>query len=189
MNIVLLSGSRRQASLNFLLLKIVAQQLQEMAITPKLIAPSTLDAPLYDGDYEQQAGIPASIKVLNSALAGADGLIVASPEYNGFFSPLLKNTLDWMSRAEDGQPGMALFKDKPALALAASPGAMAGVRALLHVRTLLSNLGCNVFRSEFGIGRAGTVLSEEGTISDAKIAARLTAVVTDFIAFVRKLNH
>lgn len=188
MRILLLPGSRRQDSINVRLLQAVAVKLKTLGIETDLVGANDLDAPLYDGDCEAKIGIPKSIKNLNQRMLKADGIIVASPEYNGFFSPLFKNTLDWMSRSQDDQPGMKVFTDKPALVLAAAPGPMAAARALPHIRTQLSNLGLNVYRAQLGVGRAGTVLGDNGEINDGKIDAQITDLVGSFAEFSKKLE-
>lgn len=187
MKVLLLPGSRRQDSINVRLLLAVAQRLEQHGIEADLVTAEQLDAPIYDGDCEAQVGVPESIKQLNQRMLDASGIVVASPEYNGFFSPLLKNTLDWMSRSQDDQPGTLVFRDKAALVLAASPGPMAAARALPHIRTQLSNLGCNVYRAQLGIGRAVTVLSEQGDVLDEKIDQQLTTLIADFANFAKKL--
>jgi len=187
MKIILLPGSRRQDSINVRLLMCVEKKLQTLGIETDLVGSSDLQSPIYDGDCEAKVGVPDSIKDLNRRMLAANALIVASPEYNGFFSPLLKNTLDWMSRSQDDQPGAAVFRDKAALALAASPGPMAAARALPHIRTQLSNLGLNVYRSQLGVGRAGTVLSDNGDMLDGKMDQQLNELVQNFTEFVQKL--
>ena len=189
MKLLLLPGSRRQDSINVLLLEAVKVKLVALGITVDLIEPDALDAPIYDGDCEAKVGVPDSIKSLNKRMNDADGLVVASPEYNGFFSPLLKNTLDWMSRSQDEQPGTAIFMDKPGLVLAASPGPMAAARALPHIRTQLSNLGINVYRAQLGVGRAGSVLSESADVTDEKINKQLDDLLNGFTAFAKKLRR
>lgn len=188
MNVLLLPGSRRQDSINVRLLTAVKGKLEAAGVNAELVTSEELNAPIYDGDCEAKVGVPDGIKALNTKMDQADALIVSSPEYNGFFSPLLKNTLDWMSRSQGDQPGMAVFRDKPALVLAAAPGPMAAARALPHIRTQLSNLGLNVFRSQLGVGRAGSVLSESGEITDEKLEAQLSSLVNDFAAFAKKLS-
>lgn len=187
LKIFLLSGSRRSDSINSKLLKAVALKLQAYSIECDLVQAGELDAPIYDGDCEAEVGVPASIKKLNVRMAEAAGIVVASPEYNGFFSPLLKNTLDWMSRSQDGQMGTKIFSDKPALVLAASPGPMAASRALPHIRTQLSNLGLNVYRAQMGVGKAGAVLNDDGTLNDERVDKQLDELVAGFADFTKKL--
>ncbi len=189
MKVLLLPGSRRLDSINVRLLLAVEKKLQAFGIETDRVGADDLNAPIYDGDCEAKVGIPDSIKKLNKRMAAADAIIVASPEYNGFFSPLLKNTLDWMSRSQDDQPGTLVFKDKAALVLAASPGPMAAARALPHIRTQLSNLSLNVFRAQLGVGRAGTVIGEHGELLDEKTEQQLTVLLEDFAEFAQKLSR
>lgn len=189
MKILLLPGSKRVDSINFRLLQIVAEKLNgHESVVWDLVGSEDLDAPLYDGDCEIKDGVPDSIKALNRRMHDADALIVSSPEYNGFFSPLLKNTLDWMSRAQDGQPGTAVFRDKPALVLAASPGPMAGARALPHIRTQLSNLGLNVYRAQLGIGQAVPKLGKTGPVPDEKTEDQITEILDGFLNYAARLT-
>lgn len=189
MRVVLLPGSIRTDSVNVRLLKVVADKLSAAGLDTDFIRGEDLTAPLFNGDIEANQGIPDAIKALNARMAEADALVVSSPEYNGFFSPLFKNTLDWMSRSSDGQSGTAIFQDKAALVLAASPGAMAAARALPHIRTQLSNLGMNVYRAQLGLGRAGAILGADGQVLDEATEARLTEITTGFAQFVKKLTH
>ena len=164
MKALLIPGSRRENSLNRRLLDAVGARLEAVGVEVDRVVPAELDASLYDGDLEANEGVPAAIKALNKRMVAADALVVVTPEYNGFFSTLLKNTLDWMSRKQDGQPGTAAFADKPALVLAASPGPKGGIRALPHLRLQLSNLGLNVYRGQLGVGNAGQLLAEGGEV-------------------------
>lgn len=189
MRVFLLPGSRRGDSINVRLLKAVSAKLTDLGIEVDLVTSEDLRAPIYDGDCEAKVGIPDVIKDLNRRMAKSDAIIVASPEYNGFFSPLLKNTLDWMSRKQDGQLGTDVFAGKAALVLAASPGPMAAARALPHIRTQLSNLSLNVYFKQLGVGRAGSVLSEQGDVVDEKLDAQLDELVGNFVEFAGKLNN
>jgi NAD(P)H-dependent FMN reductase len=188
MKLLLLPGSRRQDSINVRLLQAVELKLKTLGVETDLVTSGELNAPIYDGDCEAKVGVPDSIKALNKRMNEANGIVVTSPEYNGFFSPLLKNTLDWMSRSQDDQPGTKVFMDKPALVLAASPGPMAAARALPHIRTQLSNLGLNVYRAQLGVGRAGSVLSDTGEITDVKVNEQVDALLSGFTEFASKLQ-
>lgn len=188
MKALLMSGSQREKSINRRLIRAAAQRLETLGHEVDIVSPADLTAPLYDGDLEAREGVPDSIKSLNERMANADALIISTPEYNGLFPALLKNTLDWMSRKEDGQKGVAVFRDKAALTMAASPGARGGLRALPHLRTQLSNLGLNVFRGQLGVARAGSVLSDTGEITDETVAAQLDDLLSDFATFATRLS-
>lgn len=185
MKAVLLPGSRRDNSLNRRLMDAIAVNLEVEGIEVDRVVPADLDAPLYDGDLEAGDGVPESIKALNQRMAAAHALVVVTPEYNGFFPALLKNTLDWMSRKTDGQPGTAVFTDKPALILAASPGGRGGMRALPHLRLQLSNLGLNVYRQQLGVGNAGQVLADGGEVLDEALSGQLADLARNFAGFAR----
>lgn len=187
MRILLLPGSKRDGSINVRLLQAIANRIEQAGHTADRVEEADLTAPIYDSDCEAEVGVPDSIKALNQRMKDADAIVVASPEYNGYFSPLLKNTLDWMSRKQDGQPGTAVFTDKPALVLAASPGAMAAARALPHIRQQLANLGLNVYRAQLGVGKATERLDEQGNVVDDNLSEQLDSLTTGFLDFAGKL--
>src|SRR5690606_38868400 len=100
-------------------------------------------------------GAPAGMRELKRLFGSADGLLVASPEYNGSMPPLLVNTISWLSRPIDkGEATYASFKGKAGLVISASPGGLGGFRALRHARELLTNLGTKVVPEQVAIGGA-----------------------------------
>ena len=135
--------------------------------------------PLYDGDLEAQHGLPPAAGDLKKLFAGHDGFLIASPEYNGFFSPLLKNALDWVSRPAEGFP--APYAGKTAGLLAASPGALGGIRCLPHLRLLLSNLGVTVSPAQMALGHADQAFAAGGDLIDAGQQRTLDKAVADLI--------
>ena len=134
-----ISGSSRQGSVNKRLLDAAVNTARALGAEVSCLDLRTLALPLYDGDLEAANGLPEGCTALKKALVEHDALLIASPEYNGFFSPLLKNAIDWASRPQGSQPSP--FTGKLAGLLAASPGALGGIRGLPTVRQLLSNLG------------------------------------------------
>jgi chromate reductase len=135
--------------------------------------------PLYDGDLEAQHGLPPAARELKQLFAAHDGFLIASPEYNGFFPPLLKNALDWVSRPAPDLP--APYAGKTAGLLAASPGALGGIRCLPHLRLLLSNLGVTVAPTQMALGRADQAFAADGRLADAAQQAMLEKTVADLI--------
>lgn len=159
-----ISGSSRQGSLNKRLLDAAANVARELGAEVSCLDLRTLSLPLYDGDLEAADGLPEGCIALKKALAGHDVLLIASPEYNGFFSPLLKNAIDWASRPQGGQPSP--FSGKLAVLLAASPGALGGIRGLPAVRQLLSNLGVLVIPEQMSLPRAHEAFDAQGALLD-----------------------
>jgi NAD(P)H-dependent FMN reductase len=135
--------------------------------------------PLYDGDLEAQHGLPPAARELKQLFAAHDGFLIASPEYNGFFPPLLKNALDWVSRPAPDLP--APYAGKAAGLLAASPGALGGIRCLPHLRLLLSNLGVTVAPAQMALGHADQAFAADGSLIDANQQAVLDKTMADLI--------
>src|SRR3954469_10730046 len=98
-NIIGLSGSLRAGSFNTALLRAAAGLMPEGS---QMVVKTIHGIPLYDGDVEAASGVPALVQELGNAIANADGLLLASPEYNNSIPGAFKNTIDWLSRIEDG---------------------------------------------------------------------------------------
>ena len=172
-------GSARSASCNRRLLAaaVTAARGAGATITEFDLRPNLL--PLYDGDLEAQHGLPPAARELKQLFAAHDGFLIASPEYNGFFPPLLKNTLDWVSRPAADLP--APYAGKTAGLLAAAPGALGGIRCLPHLRLLLSNLGVTVSPAQLALGQADKAFADDGRLADSRQQDMLEKVVADLI--------
>ena len=177
------SGSARRDSLNrkLLVAAVASARAQGAEVTVFDLKTDTL--PLYDGDLED-AGTPASVIETKKLFASHDGFLIASPEYNMFFSPLMKNTIDWLSRpAPEGVPNP--FAQKTAALLSTSPGAIGGLRALPFLRLLLSKLGVLVAPGELAVGAGHTAIGD-GKLKDEQQQKTLDKVVGELIALTRK---
>ncbi|CAB9497241.1 Quinone reductase [Seminavis robusta] len=174
------SGSARQGSVNTKLAK-AAERLADsgMGATTKFLDLEQYQLPLYDPNLEATHGMPESALALKADLAKADGWIIASPEYNGFVPPLLLNAVTWASRGDPPDAGMyATFQRKAAICLAASPGAMGGMRSLVPSRQLFTNLGVHVLPESVAIGGAFQAFDEStGDLVDPKQHAMLKMAV------------
>ena len=172
------AGSGRRDSLNRKLLAVAVASARQKGAEVTVLDLKSDTLPLYDGDLEA-AGMPPKVIELKRLFAAHDGLLIASPEYNMFFSPLFKNTIDWLSRpapADVPDP----FAGKTAALLATSPGAIGGLRALPFVRLLLSKMGVLVAPAELAVGSGHTAIGE-GQLIDPKQQAMLDRVVADLI--------
>ena len=138
--------------------------------------------PMYDGDLEATQGLPAAALELKAQFAAHDGFLIASPEYNGFFPPLLKNTIDWVSRPAPKVPNAPdPYAGKAAGLVAASPGALGGIRCLPHLRLLLTNLGVTVSPAQLALGQADRAFAADGSLADAGMQKMLDKVVANLI--------
>lgn len=175
LRLLAISGSRRRDSLNRRLLAAAAGILRDAGVEVTILDWERISLPLFDGDLESECGPPAAAVQLKRLIASHDGLIIASPEYNGSITPLLKNAIDWASRP--GGPN-AVFRDRPVALLAASPGGLGGKRGLVHLREVLGNLGAWVLPGQYALGKAGTAF-EPGTEQLLPEHLRSVTAVTD----------
>lgn len=129
-NILGIPGSLRRDSLNRSLLRAAADLLPDGT---ELEVANISDLPLYNWDVEQQSGFPESVQRFRAQIAAADGLLIATPEYNNSMPGALKNALDWASRGPDSP-----LNEMPAAIMGAA-GRLGSVRAQLHLRTVLMN--------------------------------------------------
>lgn len=183
--IVALAGSTRPGSYNRAVLATALESVPGLRIVP--IDLRDYDLPLYRQELEEESGIPESVKQLKGAFRDAAGFIIASPEHNSSYSAQLKNLIDWCSRAEtDDEPPLAAFKGKSALLLAASPGALGGLRGLFALRELLQNLSVTVYPEMLAMGGAATLVAD-GKVSDERWAGKIRALVDRYTGFVTRL--
>jgi NAD(P)H-dependent FMN reductase len=163
--ILAFAGSARGQSYNRMMLAFAAGIAREMGCDVELAELRDFPMPLYDGDDERANGQPRAAKDLKKRLLRADALLLACPEYNASITPLLKNTIDWMSRPQPGEPNA--FKMKPTALLSASLGALGGLRGLTTVRAVLTQLGALVAPTQFALAGASTAFDEDGRLISA----------------------
>lgn len=186
--IFVFSGSIRQESLNKKLARVAAELARGEGLDVTWLDLKDYPLPLYNGDEEASAGPPQNLKALREIFISHSGWILSSPEYNASFSPLLKNTLDWLSRPFQGDSAPRCFQNKSALLLSASPGAFAGLRAAPQVRALFSQLGTLVAPQNFGLAKAHEAFDSEAKLKDPKTLEALKSAVAAYAALVKKLN-
>jgi chromate reductase, NAD(P)H dehydrogenase (quinone) len=178
-SLIAMSGSARAGSLNRQVLGAMAHGAQEAGSRITFVELRDYPLPIYDGDLEVNEGLPAAAADLQSLFAANQGLLLASPEYNGYFTPLLKNTLDWVSRPlADGsdRSGTMLFQRMVAGIASASPGRLGGVRSLQHTRLYLANLGFLVVPGQVGVADAAGALSDTGELVDEELRAEVREI-------------
>jgi len=139
--IIAFAGSVRRESWNRKVLAVAVAGAREAGAEVTVVNLGDYPMPIYDADWHAENGLPASMLALRRLIMPANGLLIASPEYNASITPLLKNTIDWLSQAVDGESGNAPFEGKVGGLMGASNGAFGTIRALPHVSYILSNLG------------------------------------------------
>jgi chromate reductase, NAD(P)H dehydrogenase (quinone) len=186
--ILAFAGSVRRDSFNKKLAGIAADGARGAGAEVTLIDLRDYMLPVFDQDYEREAGTPENARRLKALFLANDGLLIASPEYNSSITPLLKNTLDWVSRPQPGEPPLAAYTGKVAGLVSASPGALGGLRGLVHVRAILGNLGVLVIPEQLAVPRAGDAFNDDGTLRDPKQHAGVEGVGRALAGYVAKLK-
>lgn len=185
--ILALAGSVRRESFNKRLVPIAAAAARAAGATVTQIDLKDFSLPLYDGDLESEQGLPELAKQLRTLFIEHQGLIIASPEYNSSVTPLLKNALDWVSRPQPGQPDLVAFKGKVAGLISASPGALGGLRGLVHLRSILGNIGVLVLPEQAAVPQAMDAFAADGSLKDAKKQAGVEGVGRALAALLMKV--
>lgn len=168
MSVLVLTGSARTESFTRHLGEAIAAS---VASGSGQLAPRLTDLPFFDQDLE--ATPPAVVQALRAQVAAADTVVFVTPEYNGTIPGLLGNAIDWLSRGFDGQPAVLL--GKPVVAVAASPGGVGGVRALVSLRTVLGNAGADLSDTTLTVAEVHARVSAGR--ADADLQVELDALI------------
>lgn len=166
--ILAFAGSAREGSFNKRLVKIAAAGARAAGAAVTEVDLRDFPMPLFDLELEAREGMNPHARRFKELLIAHDGLLIASPEHNSSISALLKNTIDWVSRWEEGEQGMVAFEGKVATLMSASPGALGGLRGLRHVREILGNIGVVVLPAQIAIVRASDAFRDDGALKDEK---------------------
>ena len=189
--LLIFAGSTRQQSFNRKLATVAAQMARATGAEVTHIELSDFDIPMYNADLEAK-GTPADVIRLKQLMWEHPAWIICSPEYNGSYTALLKNTLDWASSpvknhaywSDSSKP----FAGKVVGLLSASPGALGGLRSLSHLSPLLLNLQCWLCPQQFALGRAGSAFDAQGQLQDATHQASVAAVVDQVLWAAKRLS-
>ena len=185
LKILALSGSQRRGSWNSLLVRAAAAGAERAGATVTFLDWADHDLPLYDPDREREQGMPDAVLRLREQMTSHQGFLIASPEYNGSLTPLLKNAIDWASRPLPGEAPMACYRNKVVGLLSTSPGVFGGVTGLVHLRAILSRLGALVIPEQYPVGEAGKLFDETGAMRDPKLAAIAAGIGSRTVAVLR----
>ena len=181
LHILIIPGSVRHGSLNSALAASAAEAARRMGASTSLFDLRELELPIYDGDIEASQGVPQGARRFQDAIAGSDGILVVTPEYNGFPTPLVINSFDWLSRiqAEGARPaGLATTANKPAALLSASPGAGGAMRSMNFLRQYLQMaFQMIVVPQQFALGRAHEAFNPAGGLADPRAAQSVEAAL------------
>ena len=172
--ILILAGSTREGSFNRRLACAAAAQARAQGAEITLVDLAEYDLPIYNAELEATQGLPGNAVKLKDLFKSHRGIFIASPEYNAGVTPLLKNTLDWVSRKGTDEAGLTAYRSNVFAIASASPGAVGGMRGLLMLRQILSvGIGALVLPEQVAVGRAGNAFAEDGRLTDERAAGML----------------
>ena len=189
--ILLIAGSARAGSFNTKLLGNAHKMLSQMDCEPTMISLADYELPIFDGDFETDNGAPENAVKLARLFHESHAIMFASPEYNGSLTPLLKNTIDWVSRVKKDDAGdISPYKDKIAALISVAPGQMGGVNSLAHLRPILSRIGMLVISEQVTIGSMTTAFNDDDSLTNEAstkfLEAACKALVSKAAAFNKK---
>lgn len=184
--ILFFAGSARRDSVNKRIALAAFKLATEKGAEASFIDLNDYTMPLYNGDLEAESGLPDKAKELKQLFVEHKGLFIASPEYNSSISPLLKNTLDWISRKETADEApLKAYVGKVAALAAAGPGHFGGIRGLVPLRMLLSNIKVTVLPDQLAIPYYQKAFNEQGELVDESALTGLDKVVSQLIEAVK----
>ena len=185
--ILCFSGSTRSGAYSTKVMFAIANVIAETGAMVTTISLSDYDMPLFNEDLERERGFPASTIRLARMMADHDGMLIVSPEYNASIPPLLKNTIDWLSRVkEDGGKPLKPFAKKTVAICGSSPGVLGGMRMLPHLRQVLMNVGPLVISEQVSVGRAHEAFDDNGDFVDERTLSLTRAMARELVFRARQ---
>jgi chromate reductase len=184
--ILAFAGSTRRESFNKKLVQIAVKGAREVGAEVTLLDLKDFPLPLFDQDLEAEQGIPDNGTKLKRLFIEHDGLLISSPEYNSSITAVLKNAIDWVSRPAPDEPPLVAFRGKVATLMSASPSALGGLRGLVHVRSILGNIGVIVLPDQVAVPKAHEAFLPDGSLTDATQQAGIEALGKTLASFLIK---
>lgn len=186
--ILAFAGSTRAESFNKRLIKTAVTGARSAGAEVTLIDLRDYPLPLFDGDLEASQGLPPNGRRLKDLFLAHRGLLISAPEYNSSITGVLKNTIDWVSRPVPGEAPLACFDGKVACIMSASPGALGGLRGLVHVRAILQNIKVLVLPDQVAVSKADEAFNPDGSLKDPKRQVAVEALGAKLAQVIAKLH-
>ena len=186
MRLLFFAGSAREGSHNKKLARLGQKIAEATGIEAVFADLADYHMPIYHGDLENDQGVPERARAFKALLEEYDGVMIVTPEYNASVPPLLKNTIDWLSRVKD-EPDV--FKTRVFAISGASPGYYGAMRSLLTLRQILSaGLGALVIPQQMALPRAVQAFEEDGSLKDEAQQKMFAGVVEALAVAARKFK-
>ena len=182
------AGSLRKDSYNKKLVKLAAAGARAAGAEVTYVDLADLPMPIFNEDLEKSEGMPPNGRKFKELLITHQAMLISSPEYNSSISGALKNAIDWASRPEPNEPPLVAFAGKVAGLMAASPGALGGLRGLVTVRSILGNIQVLVVPDQVAINTAHEQFNPDGSLKDAKKQQAVEAIGKKVVMVAGKLH-
>ncbi|MHC4990249.1 MAG: NADPH-dependent FMN reductase [Planctomycetota bacterium] len=186
--ILAFAGSLRAGSYNKKLVRLAAAGAEAAGAAVTVIDLRDYALPIFDEDLEREQGVPENAMKLKELMKAHGGFLIASPEYNSSLSAVLKNTIDWATRPVEHEASLECFAGKVAALVAASPGALGGLRGLFDLRSILLNIRMIVLPDQHALSRAHEAFADDGSLVDASVQQRVEDIGRRLAETVRKLH-
>ena len=180
--ILVFAGSIRKGAYSGHMSDAASKELVSQGAEVTRITLADFPLPIMDEDLEKEHGIPENALRLGRLFAAHDGLMICSPEYNASIPPLLKNTIDWVSRiSRDGDKPFKPYAGLTVGLCSTSNGNFAGLRGLYHLRAVLMNVGTQIVTEQCSVARASEAFNDDMTLKDERSARMLSTVCRSLI--------
>jgi len=184
--ILAFAGSSRKASWNRKVLEVAVAGARDAGAEVTVVNLADYPMPIYNADWHEEHGVPPAMLELRTLMMASNGLLIASPEYNTSITPLLKNTIDWLSQDVDGAGGDAPFRGKVGGLMGASNGGFGTIRSLPHVSHILANLGV-LMLPIVAVPTVARVFDASGAITDERTRNRLAGLGARLVHTIARL--
>ncbi len=187
--ILIMPGSNRAGSHNARLAAAAHKQFSKLECEAVRISLRDYPLPIFDADLETQKGVPENAQKLGRLFSTHHGVMIVSPEYNASFTPLLKNAIDWISRVKKDDSGPLSPYRNPVFALAAaSPGGFGGIRGLIQLRAVLTELGAQVIAQQAAVGNAASAFDDDDELTNDRARQFLANTCASLVDIARRLK-
>jgi chromate reductase, NAD(P)H dehydrogenase (quinone) len=182
LKILVIPGSLRSGSLNAKLAAVAAYELVQADAEVTRISLGDFPLPIYDGDLQNKSGVPKNAINLKRMIGAHHGVLIVTPEYNSSVPPLVKNTIDWVTRVQDPHETRGqVFRERAFAIAAASESRLGGTRALAALRLILSACHATVIPNQLALSFAGEAYDDMGRLKQPADLEALRAMVRQLI--------
>lgn len=189
LKVLVIPGSLRSGSLNARLAGVIAREIALAGIDVTQISLADYPLPIYDGDLEATSGVPENAINLKRMIGRHQGVVIVSPEYNSSIPPLVKNTIDWVTRVRERDETLGqVFRERVFAIAAASDGKFGGMRMLFGLRQVLEiGCGAQVIPKQMALSAASHAYDDNDHLKDPRDAAMLSGMVRQLIDVAQRM--